>query len=223
MKNSNSIKLFGVVVILFISIFIYNSLNGNPIGYIKAKNNINEYIENNYNNQLKLTNIYYSEKAGGYIGEVEEVENPSNKANINYYNTGYIGDDYHFRTYLNMSDEINSTLKNLIYQQTNIPKDNMTMDVYFELPKFKYKLNDEYSGKEPLTIELELKSKNGIFKNQEKFEIEARKVLEVLKSIKYDYKSIIIYSYREDGNSRYEMDINNDVNINIIKKEEQIK
>ena len=82
MKNSKFIKLFGVLVMLFISIFIYNSLNGNPIGYLKAKNNINEYIENNYNNQLKLTNIYYSEKAGGYIGEVEEVENPSNKSNI---------------------------------------------------------------------------------------------------------------------------------------------
>jgi len=200
MKNSNSIKLFGVVLMLFISIFIYNSLNGNPIGYIKAKNNINEYIENNYNNKLKLTNIYYSEKAGGYIG-----------------------DDYHFRTYLNMSDEINSTLKNLIYQQTNISKDNITMDVYFELPKFKYKLNDDYSGKETLSIELELKSKDGVFKNQEEFEIEASKVLEVLKSIKYDYKSIIIYSYREDGNSRYEMDINNNVNINTIKKEEEIK
>lgn len=216
------IKLFGVVLMLFISIFIYNSLNGNPIGYIKAKNNISEYIENHYNNKLKITNIYYSEKAGGYIGEVEEIDNPNNKSNINYYNTGYIGDDYHFRTYLNMSDEINSTLKNLIYQQTNISKDNITMDVYFELPKFKYKLNDDYSGKEPLTIELELKSKNGIFKKQEEFEIEARQILEVLKSVKYDYKSIIIYSYREDGNSRYEMDINNNVNINTIKKEEEI-
>lgn len=216
------IKLFGVVLMLFISIFIYNSLNGNPIGYIKAKNNISEYIKNHYNNKLKITNIYYSEKAGGYIGEVEEIDNPNNKSNINYYNTGYIGDDYHFRTYLNMSDEINSTLKNLIYQQTNISKDNITMDVYFELPKFKYKLNDDYSGKEPLTIELELKSNNGIFKKQEEFEIEARQILEVLKSVKYDYKSIIIYSYREDGNSRYEMDINNNVNINTIKKEEEI-
>ena len=216
------IKLFGVVLMLFISIFIYNSLNGNPIGYIKAKNNISEYIENHYNNKLKITNIYYSEKAGGYIGEVEEIDNPNNKSNINYYNTGYIGDDYHFRTYINMSDEINSTLKNLIYQQTNISKDNITMDVYFELPKFKYKLNDDYSGKEPLTIELELKSNNGIFKKQEEFEIEARQILEVLKSVKYDYKSIIIYSYREDGNSRYEMDINNNVNINTIKKEEEI-
>ena len=216
------IKLFGVVLMLFISIFIYNSLNGNPIGYIKAKNNISEYIENHYNNKLKITNIYYSEKAGGYIGEVEEIDNPNNKSNINYYNTGYIGDDYHFRTYLNMSDEINSTLKNLIYQQTNISKDNITMDVYFELPKFKYKLNDDYSGKEHLTIELELKSNNGIFKKQEEFEIEARQILEVLKSVKYDYKSIIIYSYREDGNSRYEMDINNNVNINTIKKEEEI-
>ncbi len=64
------IKLFGVVLMLFISIFIYNSLNGNPIGYIKAKNNISEYIENHYNNKLKITNIYYSEKAGGYIGAV---------------------------------------------------------------------------------------------------------------------------------------------------------
>ena len=220
MKNSKFIKLFGVLVMLFISIFIYNSLNGNPIGYLKAKNNINEYIENNYNNQLKLTNIYYSGKAGGYIGEVEEVDDSSNKANINYYNTGHIGDDYHFRTYLNMSDEINSTLKNLIYIQTNIPKDNMTMDVYFELPKFKYKLNDEYSGKEPLTIELELKPKSGVFKNQEDFKIEASKVLDVLKSVKYDYKSIIIYSYREDGNSRYEMNINKEITINTIKKEE---
>jgi hypothetical protein len=223
MKSSNPIKILGVVAILFISIFIYSSFNGNPVGYIKAKNNISEYIENNYNNKLKITNIYYSQKAGGYIAEVEEVDNPISKSNINYYNTGYIGDDYHFRTYLNMSDEISSTLKNIIYQQTNIPKDSITIDVYFELPKFKYKLNDDYSGKEPLAIELELKSKNGVFKNQEDFEIEARKVLEVLKSVNYDYNSIVIYSYREDGNSRYEMDINNNVNINTIQKEEPIK
>ena len=45
MKNSKFIKLFGVLVMLFISIFIYNSLNGNPIWYLKAKNNINEYID----------------------------------------------------------------------------------------------------------------------------------------------------------------------------------
>ena len=220
MKSNNPIKILGVVAILFIIIFIYSSFNGNPVGYIKAKNNISEYIENNYNNKLKITNIYYSQKAGGYIGEVEEVDNPISKSNINYYNTGYIGDDYHFRTYLNMSDEISSTLKNIIYQQTNIPKDSITIDVYFELPKFKYKLNDDYSGKEPLTIELELKPKSGVFKNQEDFKIEASKVLDVLKSVKYDYKSIIIYSYREDGNSRYEMNINKEITINTIKKEE---
>ena len=167
MKSSNFIKVFGVVAMLCISIFIYNSFHGNPIGYIKAKNNISEYIEKNYNNELKITNIFYSEKAGGYIGEVEEIDNPSNKSNINYYNTGHIGDDYHFRTYMNMSDEISSTLKNLIYQQTSISKDNMIMNVDFELPKFKYKLNDDYSGKEPLSIELELKSNNSVFKYEE--------------------------------------------------------
>ena len=223
MKSSNPIKILGVVAILFISIFIYSSFNGNPVGYIKAKNNISEYIENNYNNKLKITNIYYSQKAGGYIAEVEEVDNPISKSNINYYNTGYIGDDYHFRTYLNMSDEISSTLKNIIYQQTNIPKDSINIDVYFELPKFKYKLNDDYSGKEPLSIELELKSNNSVFKNEEGFKVEASKILDVLKSIKYDYKSIIIYSYREDGNSRYEMNMNNDININTIKKEEEVE
>ena len=223
MKSSNFIKVFGVVAMLCISIFIYNSFHGNPIGYIKAKNNISEYIEKNYNNELKITNIFYSEKAGGYIGEVEEIDNPSNKANINYYNTGHIGDDYHFRTYMNMSDEISSTLKNLIYQQTSISKDNMIMNVDFELPKFKYKLNDDYSGKEPLSIEVELKSNNNVFKNEEEFKIEASKIIDVLKSIKYDYKSIIIYSYREDGNSRYEMNMNNDININTIKKEEEVK
>ena len=51
MKSSNPIKILGVVAILFISIFIYSSFNGNPVGYIKAKNNISEYIENNYNNK----------------------------------------------------------------------------------------------------------------------------------------------------------------------------
>ena len=223
MKSSNFIKVFGVVAMLCISIFIYNSFHGNPIGYIKAKNNISEYIEKNYNNELKITNIFYSEKAGGYIGEVEEIDNPSNKSNINYYNTGHIGDDYHFRTYMNMSDEISSTLKNLIYQQTSISKDNMIMNVDFELPKFKYKLNDDYSGKEPLSIEVELKSNNNVFKNEEEFKIEASKIIDVLKSIKYDYKSIIIYSYREDGNSRYEMNINKDININTIKKVEVVE
>lgn len=223
MKNSNFVKIFGVVFIVFISIFIYNSFHGNPIGYIKAKHRISEYIEDNYNNELKINKIFYSGKAGGYIGEVEEIDNPSNKANINYYNTGYIGDDYHFRTYMNMSDEIISTLKNLIYQQTNISKDNMVINVDFELPKFKYKLNDDYSGKEPLSIELELKSNNSVFKNEEGFKVEASKILDVLKSIKYDYKSITIYSYREDGNSRYEMNMNKDININTIKKEEEVE
>jgi hypothetical protein len=97
------------------------------------------------------------------------------------------------------------------------------MNVDFELPKFKYKLNDDYSGKEPLSIEVELKSNNNVFKNEEEFKIEASKIIDVLKSIKYDYKSIVIYSYREDGNSRYEMNMDNDININTIKKEEEVK
>ena len=99
----------------------------------------------------------------------------------------------------------------------------MIINVDFELPKFKYKLNDDYSGKEPLSIELELKSNNSVFKNEDGFKVEASKILDVLKSIKYDYKSIIIYSYREDGNSRYEMNINKDININTIKKEEEVE
>ena len=47
MKSNNPIKILGVVAILFIIIFIYSSFNGNPVGYINAKNNISEYIENN--------------------------------------------------------------------------------------------------------------------------------------------------------------------------------
>ena len=185
-----------------------------------SKNYAMVRIDGSVNDDLLNMNVIFEDGTKKILGEVEEVDNPISKSNINYYNTGYIGDDYHFRTYLNMSDEISSTLKNIIYQQTNIPKDSITIDVYFELPKFKYKLNDDYSGKEPLTIELELKPKSGVFKNQEDFKIEASKVLDVLKSIKYDYKSIIIYSYREDGNSRYEMNINKEITINTIKKEE---
>ncbi|MGL5506853.1 MAG: hypothetical protein ACRDB0_03005 [Paraclostridium sp.] len=223
MKVSKFMKVFGVLLMASISLFIYNSFHGNPIGYMKAKNSISEYIEASYNNKLKITNIFYSGKAGGYIGEVEDIDYPANKANINYYNTGYIGDDYHFRTWLNMSDEIKSTLTNLLYQQTNINKENINISVDFELPKFKYKLNDDYSGKEPLIIEIDLKAKGGVYKNEESFKKQASEVLDVLKSINYNYKSIVIYSYREDGNSRYEIDNNNNININTIEKEEEIK
>lgn len=223
MKVSKFIKVFGVLLMASISLFIYNSVHGNPIGYMRAKNSISEYIETNYNNRLKITNIFYSGKAGGYIGEVEDIDCPANKASINYYNTGYIGDDYHFRTWVNMSDEIKSTLTNLLHQQTNIKKENINVSADFELPKFKYKLNDDYSGKEPLIIEIDLKAESGVYKSEESFKKQASEVLDVLKSINYDYKSIIIYSYREDGNSRYEMDMNNNVNINTIEKEEEIK
>lgn len=223
MNKNKYIKAFGILLIIGISLSIYSSFNGTPIGYIKAKKHISEYIETNYNDRLKLTNIFYSGKGGGYIGEVEDINSPSNKANINYYNTGYIGDDYHFRTWENMSNEIESTLSNLIYQQINIKKENINIYVDFELPKFKYKLNDDYSGKEPLDIEIELKSKNGVYKSEEAFKEQASEVLNILKSIKYNYKSIMIYSYRKDGNSRYEMDINSLININEIKKEEEVK
>ena len=75
MKNSNSIKLFGVVVILFISIFIYNSLNGNPIGYLKAKNNINEISKLDETNKeiaiLRLINDLTFKEIGVITGKSE--------------------------------------------------------------------------------------------------------------------------------------------------------
>lgn len=222
MKKYNFIKIFGVLFMVCISLFIYTSFHGNPIGYMKAKKNISEYIEDNYDNSLKITNIHYSSKGGGYIGSVEDIDVPRNKSTINYYNTGYIGDYYHFDTFQNMSEEISTTLINLLVQQTEIKKENVNIYVNFDIPKFKYKLNDDYSGKEPLSIELELKSKKGRYTSEDEFKKQAKEVLNILNSIKYDYKSIIIYSYREDGNSRYEMDINSSTNINEIKKEEPI-
>lgn len=222
MKKYNFIKVFGVLLMLCISLFIYNSFHGNPIGYIKANKNISEYIEDNYDNSLNITNIQYSSKGGGYIGSVEDIDDSRNKSTINYYNTGYIGDYYHFDTFQNMSDEISKTLTNLLVQQTKIKKENINIYVDLDIPEFKYKLNDDYSGKEPLAIEIELKGSKGLYKDEKEFIKEASEILSLIKNIQYKYKSIIIYSYREDGNSRYEMNINNHTTINTLNKEELI-
>ena len=95
---------------------------------------------------------------------------------------------------------------------------------------YKYKVNDFYSGEEPIDLTLNLgyaydfDEKNAKdsekdkfpYKNKDEFSKDAYKIVKTLKKINYDFSNIKIYSFKADGNNAYEVNIKD---LNSIKSE----
>ncbi|MFR2778992.1 MAG: hypothetical protein ACLTA8_11165, partial [Intestinibacter bartlettii] len=109
----------------------------------------------------------------------------------------------------------------------------MSLEPTINIKQYKYKVNDFYSGEEPIDLTLNLgytydfeeKSTNKSekdkfpYKNKDEFIKDTYKIVKSLKKINYDFSNVTIYSFKEDGNNAYEVNIKN---LNDIKSEDDL-
>lgn len=229
MKSKNIFKILGSIILLGFSIFIYNGMFGNPISYIKSKSEIKTYIDENYKDILTIEDISYNLKNNSYIANVVDKNYGLQDSTIEYYmTTGYIGDYYHFNTKMNMEDEVKSFIENLIIQNTKLKRNNLSIDLNIDIEKFKYRIYDKYTLKEPIDISICLQpnydintgkkydDSNVLYKTKEEFCKDTYDIVQILKNTKYKFSNVEIYSYLEDGNSNYRIILDKNMNINSL-------
>lgn len=137
-----------------ISIYVYSSLFGNPISYIKAKKEINSYIDEKYNEELVIESIDYNFKMGGYNATVAQKHDGRYTSYISYSRFGNINDGYQFEVRMNMEEELKVIIEALISKGTNLTRENLGIEPSIEIPEFKYILGDKYSEKEPIDLQV---------------------------------------------------------------------
>lgn len=227
------IKLIIAVLITGIAIYIYSGFFGNPIEYLKVKHAFEDYIDKNYDGKLEIEAIKFNFKTGGFYAQVGDGNYKTNSY-LDYYYDGSIGDGYYQDTITNMQDEINNYISYNIEKETGIKRYYMILEPKINIKQYKYKVNDFYSGEEPIDLTLELgytydfeeKSTNKSekdkfpYKNKDEFIKDTYKIVKSLKKINYDFSNVTIYSFKEDGNNAYEVNIKN---LNDIKSENDLE
>lgn len=208
MKSKRLIKIIGSICLVAISVLVYSSLFGNPISYLKAKSEISSYIEKKYKNELEIEAINYSFKFNGYNATVSHKNNSSYKSYITYHNTGYLSDGYEFEVNSNIEEEVKSIIESLISQGTDLSRENIGVEPSIKVSSTKYKLHDNYSGVEPIDLNIWLHPPYSY--TEEEFAKSAYEVVKVLQNTKYNFASVEIYSYKEDGNTSYRIKLTKD-------------
>lgn len=231
MKNIKIFKVFNLLfslVVISISLFVYTSFFGNPVSYLNAKHEINKYINEKYQNNIKLNidSISYNSKMNGYGAKVSHEANENVSSYIYYHNTGNISDYYQFDIKQNMENEIKNTIVMLISQNTKFNRNSIDVEPSIDIKEFKYSLVDNYSGMESIDLKINIKSPSvkelKYYNNKKEFAKDVEIILNELEKIDFNFNSIDIYSYREDGNSSYcfrlEKDEISNSNINALDK-----
>ncbi|WP_069999572.1 hypothetical protein [Cellulosilyticum sp. I15G10I2] len=206
------------VLMIIMAVNDYAKMWGSPMGYLKAKSNIEGYIDDNYEGQLKIERIdRISFKMRGYRANVVQIEDSRNKSTIFYGDNGYISDRYHDETTGNMTEQVTNILIAMIENQTDLTDYDISLYAKLEIPVAKYHLNDRFSGDEPISADIQLqpnyswKQKDNeqrevkVYGNKEAFAEDAYKVIAVLQNIGYRYDAIKVYYFLEDGNTTYEI------------------
>jgi hypothetical protein len=204
---------------------------GTPLGYLGAKSNIERYIDENYEGRLQIESIKrIFLKMSGYEATVVQIDDRRNKSTIYYGNHDYISDDYHWQTTENMMEQVQTVLITLIENQTDLTDYAINLKSDMSIPIAKYNLNDRFSGEEPVNVEIQLqpgyswKEKKGqdsvpkVYKNEEAFLEDAYKVIAVLQNVGYQYANIRVYYYLEDGNTTYEIVLQDNETISTVQE-----
>ena len=216
-------KYIKVVLGIFfvgIAVYFYSGFWGNPIGYLQAKNAFQDYIDEHYKDKIEIKSISYSFKTENFYAEIKDVDS-SDTSHFGYY--GGISDGYYDDTVMNMIGEINNYIAYNIEKETDVLREYMNIDSQINIEKYKYRIYDFYSGDEPISLDIELHEVYGFeqkenrsydkdrfpYKNEGEFLKDAYKIINVLKDINYDFESVKIYSFKEDGNNAYELNIKN--------------
>lgn len=212
MKNKKAFKYFNLLfslVFIVISIFVYTSLFGNPISYFKAKHEITKYINEKYQDSIKLNidSISYNTKMNGFGAKVSHEAEGNIGSYIYYHNTGNISDYYQFDIKKNMEEEVKNTITMLIAQNTKFDINDISVEPSIDIKEFKYSLVDNYSGMEAIDLKINISlpfvKEPKYYNNEEEFRKDVEIILNELVKIDFNFNSIEIYSYREDGNSSY--------------------
>lgn len=145
------IKLIIAVLITGIAIYIYSGFFGNPIEYLKVKHAFEDYIDKNYDGKLEIEAIKFNFKTGGFYAQVGDGNYKTNSY-LDYYYDGSIGDGYYQDTITNMQDEINNYISYNIEKETGIKRYYMSLEPTIYIKQYKYKVNDFYSGEEPIDL-----------------------------------------------------------------------
>ena len=226
------IKLIIAVFFSGIAIYFYSGFFGNPIEYIKAKYAFEDYIDKNYNGKLEIESISFDFKRGGFFAQVGD-GNYKTKSYLDYYYDRSIGDGYYQDTITNMQDEINNYISYNIEKDTGIKRYYMILEPTINIKQYKYKVNDFYSGEEPIDLTLNLgyaydfdeknvkdsEKDKFPYKNKDEFLKDAYKIVKTLKKINNEFSNIKIYSFKADGNNAYEVNIKD---LNSIKSEDDL-
>ncbi|MGL5314571.1 MAG: hypothetical protein ACRC92_15075 [Peptostreptococcaceae bacterium] len=233
MKTKKIIKLVSSVFLVGISICVYSSLFGDPISYIKAKNEINSYIDEKYNGELEIDSVDYNFKMSGYNAIVSQKYDGRYTSYIGYSRFGNINDGYQFEVRMNMEEELKVIIEALISQGTNLTRENLGVESSIEIPEFKYTLDDKYSGKEPIDLQVWLHApysyteqesivnknyEDTLYKDKNEFAKGAYEVIKILQSTKYNFRTIEIYSYQDDGNTSYRVKLEKNEKINSLEE-----
>lgn len=68
-------------------------------------------------------------------------------------------------------------------------------------------------------VQIKVKRNKFPYKNKDEFIKDTYKIVKSLKKINYDFSNVTIYSFKEDGNNAYEVNIKN---LNDIKSENDL-
>lgn len=213
------IKVILGVIAVGIAVYIYSGFWGNPIQYLQSKNAFEHYIEEHYKGKVEIKSISYSFKIGNFYAEVKDVDT-QDTSYFGYYGNG-ISDGYYDDTIRNMIDETNNYVAYNIEKESDILREYMTIDSEINIEQYKYRIYDFYSGEEPIKLKIDLHEAYDFeqkenksydkdkfpYKNEKEFLKDAYKIVKILQDINYDFESVNISSFKEDGNNAYEVDI----------------
>lgn len=229
------------IILTVVSLFIvYSGVQthwgtlGNPTKYIKARQDIQAYINNTYDGNLEIQGIKFSTKLYDYIAEVESIEDRRDEGVLFYGRTGRLSDDYHFRIEENQSLQAKRLILGMIIQKTDVPISDIYLEAHIDLPYNKYSPRDMYLGEEPIFLGIEIKPGNiedksaykekygklperQNYKDTEAFSKEAYKIIKILKEIDYPYDQIVIESFLPDGERTYNITINGQIQLNSLQ------
>lgn len=213
------IKVILGVIAVGIAVYIYSGFWGNPIQYLQSKNAFEHYIEEHYKGKVEIKSISYSFKIGNFYAEVKDVDT-QDTSYFGYYGNG-ISDGYYDDTIRNMIDETNNYVAYNIEKESDIFREYMSIDSEINIEQYKYRIYDFYSGEEPIKLKIDLHEAYDFeqkenksydkdkfpYKNEKEFLKDAYKIVKILQDINYDFESVNISSFKEDGNNAYEVDI----------------
>ena len=213
------IKVILGVIAVGIAVYIYSGFWGNPIQYLQSKNAFEHYIEEHYKGKVEIKSISYSFKIGNFYAEVKDVDT-QDTSYFGYYGNG-ISDGYYDDTIRNMIDETNNYVAYNIEKESDIFREYMSIDSEINIEQYKYRIYDFYSGEEPIKLKIDLHEAYDFeqkenksydkdkfpYKNEKEFLKDAYKIEKILQDINYDFESVNISSFKEDGNNAYGVDI----------------